>query len=471
MSLDDFLELGSDWLAENKIDFYRPYPWQAEFHAAGVSHPERLVLAGNRTGKTFCAAAETAYHLTGVYPDWWQGRRFDSPVLVWVGSVTNEASRDIVQKELIGDPVGTGAIPSHLMDGKPKYKQAGVQGVADTIKVKHVSGGSSTAVFKTYEQGWRKWQGAAPHVVWLDEEPSQKKEEKGIFSEALTRILTTKGIIYATLTPLLGMTELVRHFMNPPSDGIYLRTATWDNSPHLDPQETARMLKSYPDHERETRALGVPMMGEGKVFTVAEDKIRISPIEIPNHWARICGIDFGSAGSGGHPSAAAWMAWDRDGDVIYVYDCYRVREETTAYLAEAIKGRGQWIPCSWPHDGLKTGPNSGLALWKHYRQHGVKMLSLSARYDNEKGGGQDTEPIVVEVLERMMTGRFKVFSHLDVWFEEFRNYHRDGGRIVAVNEDVLKATFYGVMMRRYAIPKYLPMPKQAKTGPIVTAPF
>ena len=95
-------------------------------------------------------------------------------------------------------------------------------------------------------------------------------------------------------------------------------------------------------------------------------------------------------------------------------------------------------------------------LADHYRGHQVNMLSKSARYprvagEEEKGGPQPVEPIIDEVLERMVTGRFKVFSNLSDWFEEKRSYHRKDGRIVDRRDDILKATFYAVMMKRYAV--------------------
>lgn len=434
-------------IAETRLEDYEPYPWQKEFHDAGKDYPERMLMAANRVGKTESASAEVAYHLTGEYPDWWDGKRFDHPVLVWAGSVSNEASRDIVQKALIGgtgDAMGTGWIPKSKIVGKPAMRQAGVSDVVDTVKIRHRLGGASTLVTKTYEQGWRKWQGTAPHVVWLDEEP----EEYRIFTESQTRVLTSKGIIMVTFTPLLGETDLVRYFASA-KPGTYLKSATWDDAPHLSQDDKERLRNAYPDHEQESRTLGIPMMGEGKVFTVAESEIKCDPFEFPPHFVHICGIDFGID----HPAAAAWMAWDRDRDIIYVYDCYRRKDETAVYHASAIKTRGDWIPVAWPHDGMNREKSGGVTLADQYRDHGVNMLSMSARYDKDVGGGQPQEPIILDILERMKTGRFKVFSNLNLWFEEFRSYHRKDGRLVSVRDDILKATFYACMMRRYATPK------------------
>ena len=54
---------------ENKLAYYRPYPKQREFHAAGANHRERLLMAGNQTGKTLASAMSRHArngHLPGV---------------------------------------------------------------------------------------------------------------------------------------------------------------------------------------------------------------------------------------------------------------------------------------------------------------------------------------------------------------------------------------------------------------------
>lgn len=367
------------------------------------------------------------------------GRRFDGPISVWTGADTNEASRDIIQKALLGDPHGTGWVPQDSII-KVSWRQAGVSEVVDKIKIRHSSGGTSTITLKTYEQGRKKWQGTAQHIVWLDEECPMD-----IFTEALTRTLDTKGMVLETFTPLLGETDVVEHFTKGGA-GIYLQNVTWDDAPHLDAEEKLRMLNSYPVWERDARTKGVPMLGSGVVYTIGDDDIKIEPFDIPSHYARVCGVDFGI----GHPAALVWLAWDRDSDIIYLYDAWKQKDQVTLIIAEAIKKRGQWIPVAWPHDGLKRDPGTSRALYKDYRDHGCTMMKLSARYEDAKGGRQDIEPSVIEILERMKTGRFKVFSHLAEWFEEKRMYHRKDGKIVDVKDDLMSATRYAVMMKRKA---------------------
>ena len=207
--------------SRDQLATYRPYSKQAAFHAAGAQARERLFMAGNQLGKTKAGGSEWAMHLTGLYPDWWAGRRFDRPVRFWAAGVTAESTRDNPQRVLLGPPQqkeqwGSGAIPARCI-----LATAAARGVADgvdSIVVRHVSGGASTLLFKSYEKGREKWQGETLDGVWFDEEPPLD-----IYTEGLTRTNATDGIVIVTFTPLLGMSEVVRMFL---SDEVVLMHAS-----------------------------------------------------------------------------------------------------------------------------------------------------------------------------------------------------------------------------------------------------
>jgi phage terminase large subunit-like protein len=195
---------------------YKAYPKQAAFHAAGVDHRERLLMAANQVGKTYCGAAEASIHLTGKYPDWWVGRRWDRPVRAWAGSETWDVTRDGVQRLLVGEPKdetrwGTGLIPHEcLLDWG---RRLGAPDALDNVIVKHVSGENSTLGFKSFDQGRTKWQGETLDFVWFDEEPPQD-----VYVEGLTRTNATGGMVYLTFTPLKGISDVVFSFINECGD-------------------------------------------------------------------------------------------------------------------------------------------------------------------------------------------------------------------------------------------------------------
>jgi hypothetical protein len=195
-------------------------------------------------------------------------------------------------------------------------------------------------------------------------------------------------------------------------------------------------------------------MGSGRVFPVEEGAFSEGRIEIPHYWPRIAALDFGWD----HPTAVVWLAWDRDNDVIHLYDCYRVRQESVLIHAEAIKARGAWIPVAWPHDGRnETAQAQGVSLSAQYRKRGVNMTRDAATWPD---GSNGVEAGIMDMLDRMQTGRLRVASHLSDWWEEFRIYHREDGKLVKKGDDLMSATRYALMMLRKAdvmpstLPKY-----------------
>lgn len=235
----------------------------------------------------------------------------------------------------------------------------------------------------------------------------------------------------------------------------HVTVMTIDDAEHYTEAERAAIIAGYPEHEREARAKGVPTMGSGRVFPVSEDKIKIDPFELPDHWARINGLDFGWD----HPFGAVQLVHDRDSDCIYVVKTYRERESTPVIHSAAIKPWGEWVPCAWPHDGMQHDKGSGNQLAILYKEQGLNMLADHATHEE---GGYGVEAGVMDMLDRMQTGRLKVFSNLADWFEEFRLYHRKNGIIVKLRDDLMSATRIGLMMLREA--KTRPKPRKINYG-------
>ena len=227
---------------------------------------------------------------------------------------------------------------------------------------------------------------------------------------------------------------------------------TIGDAEHYSADERAAIVATYPAHERKARAEGIPMLGSGRVFPVDEEAIRVRAFEVPAGWAQIGGLDFGWD----HPTAAVRLAWDRDADCIYVTASYGVREATPILHAAALKPWGSWLPWAWPHDGLQHDKGSGAALAQQYRDQGLALLPEKASFEE---GGNGVEAGIAEILDRMLSGRWKVFDHLEDWFAEFRLYHRQDGLIVKAQDDRLSASRYAMMMRRYAV--VAPGPREA----------
>ncbi len=413
------------------------YPKHMQFFAAGAKFRERLFLAANRVGKTEGAGGlELTYHLTGLYPKWWNGKRFDRPINAWVAGNSAKTTRDIIQVKLFGskDAIGSGLIPADNINGKPTAK-AGVPDAFDTALIKHSSGGLSQLQFKSFDQGRTAFEGTEKDIIWLDEECPMD-----IYTECLLRTSDTtgtgsaNGMLILTFTPLMGMSDTVLAFLpngeiTERSEGSkFVMMASWDDVPHLTAETKAELLLSIPPFQRDARSKGIPQLGAGAIYPVPETDIVVPDFQIPDHWPKGFGMDVGW-----NRTAAGWYAWNRENDIIYRFgEHYRGQAEPSIHAA-AIKARGAWIPGVIDPASRGRSQHDGQQLIQQYKDLGLNIDVA----DNGVESG------IYKVWERMSTGRFKVFASCQNWLSEFRLYRRDEkGKIVKVNDHAMDEMRY-----------------------------
>ncbi len=429
-------------LSDRAIVRYKPYEKQKAFHQASQYYHERLLMAGNQLGKTFAGAFEMACHAMGVYPSWWEGVKYERPVRCWVAGVTNKKTRDVVQLKLVGErgKFGKGSmIPAEAIAGDPVMNR-GVPGLIDYMRVKHRSGGESWIGFMSYEMSVDVWQSDSLDMIWFDEEPPAAH-----YDEGLARTTATGGHTYLTFTPLHGMSDVVRRFYpRPTTTDRWMTRMEIEDADHIPEEHRKRIIDRYPAHQREARARGIPLLGSGAVYETPESIIEYERHQLPEEYPRIVGLDLGG---GDHPTAAVWMAYDRDSDSCWIYDCYKVRDPRIAVHADAIMARGKTIPVAWPHDAHQHSRESGQTYKDLYKKKGLNMCHHHAQFESGENG---VEGAIAVTQDRLASGRLKVAKHLVDWWDEYRTYHRDNGKVVAENDDLMKATHYALMMLRYA---------------------
>lgn len=403
------------------------YAKHVEFFAAGANFKERLFRAANRVGKSEAGAYEVTVHLTGQYPHWWTGKRFKRPVNILVAGESGKLVRDSIQMKLLGPPsdIGIGTVPYDcIIERRPK---AGIPDAIDTVQVRHISGGNSQLQFQSFDQGREAFQATERDVVWFDEEPPLD-----VYTEGLTRTMTTKGIVITTFTPLKGMSETVQFLDKKFKEGdISLVTASWADAPHLSEEDQAEMLKAYPPHQRDARTKGIPQLGSGAIYPVPETDIIIAPFAIPYHWRKVYGMDVGW-----NRTAVVWGTIDDDSDVLYIYsEHYRGQAEPSVH-ADAVKARGEWMPGVIDPAARGRAQKDGEQLLQNYQDLGLKVSV--AKNGVESG--------IFEVYQRLSQGRLKVFTSCQNWLDEFRVYRRDDkGKVVKENDHLMDATRYLVM--------------------------
>jgi len=263
----------ADDMQYNQLRYFRPFEHQSRFFATGASD-RRGILAANRIGKTVSTCSETAMHLTGQYPEWWTGRRFDKPITAMVAGEGWSQVALVLQAELLGtndvkirEQLGTGFIPRNTIV-QDTMRSDGPNCIG--VEILHRSGSNSYLLFANYTQEVRQMQGFKLNLAVFDEQPPDD-----FFSEIVTRTATTQGQVLCSFTPLKGLNGLVSKFWNHEEGYEHIRVS-WDDVPEYDPwgepfllNSTRRQLeRDYLPHERDARRHGVPVMGKGAVFQI-----------------------------------------------------------------------------------------------------------------------------------------------------------------------------------------------------------
>src|SRR5580693_9755366 len=108
---------------EDKLFFrnYKPYDKQRLFHSLGYAAQERLLLGGNRSGKTYSGSTEVCMHVTGIYPEDWNGYKYVYAPNVWVVGVSNkEVKATLLKMYIEGSGLNDPLIAPHLIVSQNK---------------------------------------------------------------------------------------------------------------------------------------------------------------------------------------------------------------------------------------------------------------------------------------------------------------------------------------------------------------
>jgi phage terminase large subunit-like protein len=419
----------------NKITTYYPdegplrrelYQKHLEIFAAGKTDHVRCAMGANRTGKSEgIGCYEMALHLTGRYPEWWDGLRFDRPIFGLSLAKEPKLLRRAIQRKLFGGrDFGSGLIPKDCLDKSQIRNWPNGGGAYEYAPVKHVSGGWSELFFGTYEQGREAFESMEVDFAHEDEEAPL-----AIHEEVVMRTMTTNGQVLLTYTPIKGMTDLTTKIWNEKDSenpSVRMVNITWNDVPHLTQEQIDRMYAGMVPWLRDARARGIPASGVGRIYPVDEKDFVVKPFPIPDHFRRVFAID-----CGWHMTAVIWGAYDKDNDVVYLYTEHYKGEAEVPIHASAIKARGIWIP--GVGDVAGKSQMTGEKFQELYKKEGVPI-----RLPNK-----EVEAGLMNVLTRLTTGRLKVFSTCENWLKEFRNYSYDEKQnVIKVNDHLMDATRY-----------------------------
>lgn len=415
------------------------YPKHVEFLNGGSKYPERLFCAANQVGKTTTILEEGILHATGLYPHWWEGKRFKRPNVGIFGAESWEHMRTGIQAKLFTGAdrgymeKGTGLIPKKIYDRCQFTAKGNVTGVVSEMLIPHVSGGMSKIIFRTYDRQ-EAWESMTLNWCMLDEEPPRE-----IYTEAAMRIVKNDGTIAIGFTPDSGLTATVLHFFKNgqfsagAEDGKLITMVGWDDVPHITEKAKRELIKTIPEHLIDCKTKGLPYAGVGKVFQMKLDNFLVDPFEIPDYYERCYAVDPGVSNA-----AVLWGAIDPQNDTMYVTDEFLGHNMTIYTVTDVIRSHGKWIPGVMdPFYGPQASRVDATKIIDLYKDTGLDIELCDRKGTDYKEGGIETIKVA------LITGKLKIFRTCQNLYNQLNLYHRTStGKTGNTPDDLVDALRY-----------------------------
>ncbi len=457
LQMQDLVIAVAEDMKYNALKYFRPFEHQKLFFSTTTDR--RGILAANRIGKTVSTCYETAYHLTGLYPEWWTGKRFDRPITVMVAGEGWSQVALVLQNELLGSPdvklrdqIGTGAIPrDRIMTDTMRSDGANCIGV----EIKHRTGAMSYLLFANYTQEVRQLQGFKLNLAVFDEQPPDD-----FFSEIVTRTATTQGMVMCSFTPLKGLNGLVSKFWNREQGYDYVRVS-WDDVPEHDPWGEPFLLQStrdqlardYLPHEREARMQGKPIQGKGAVFSIREwptYKTGDHDFRLMPNIQRIIALDLGLVND---KTVISLMYWDPIERTAWLHRQIVVQgiEEAvpTQYVNHLLRPEVFGTPIVLPADASTPGryTMSANSIRELFEQYELNVMSKpimnppdsQGRVTNHKSYG------INQMRQMLEVGSLMVNENCTHFLNEARNYYVDTQGRFCDPHDCIYSARYAVL--------------------------
>jgi len=442
----------------NQLKYFRPFEHQKTFFKTG-SADRRGILAANRVGKTVSTCYETAMHLTGIYPEWWEGYRFTTAITAMVAGEGWSQVALVLQNELLGtqdvkitENLGTGAIPRSCIV-TDTMRNDGANNIG--CEIRHISGSNSYLLFANYTQEVRQLQGFKLNLAVFDEQPPDD-----FFSEIVTRTATTQGKVLCSFTPLKGLNGLVSKFWNKEEGYEYIRVS-WDDVPEYSPwgepfllKETRRQLeRDYLPHEREARIAGRPVMGKGAVFQLSNWPTyktgEIDFTRMPNIH-RVIALDLGLVNDKTVITLMYWEPYERTAYLHRQIVVQGIEEAVpTQYVNHLLRPEVFGTPIVLPADANTSGryTMSSSSLRELFEQYELNVYERAimnppdqqGRVTNHKSYG------INQMRQMLEVGSLMVNENCTHFLSEATNYYVDERGRFSDPDDCIDSARYALM--------------------------
>lgn len=290
------------------LQCYEPQPKQLEFHQA--ANKIRAFFGANQSGKTYAGSAETAFHVTGEYPDWYpKEHRFKGPIKWRV--LVKDFPKSV--GEVVG-PALLRTIPARCIKEIKKNSQG--------FLAKIILHNRSSVDFVTHDMDTQSLEGWQGHGLWADEPPPRDK-----WIACMRGLIMMKGRAHITCTPLDEPWLYDDVYTNPDCFSICINIS---ENKYLSKDEIDKFSSMLNEDEKEARLHGKFMHLSGLTYKEFDSNIHIKDA-LPE-------------------DAKTWPRWQ-------IVDPHTRKPFAVIYGTIDPMGR-KWIYDEWPKDKFHTMRNS-----------------------------------------------------------------------------------------------------------------
>lgn len=448
------------------IQGYRAHDKQVAFHTS--KKKGKMMMGGNRAGKTVSGGCETVMRLTGIHEftdihgNVYKLDHLPKPPVKGRGvSVDNDRGLKLIMLPEI----------KRWMPSKFLINNSWDDSYSKTDKILTLTNESSME-FMTYEQDVDKFGGTSRHFVWMDEEPPLD-----IFEECLTRLIDTDGDWYITMTPLEEMSWTYNTLYLPGLNGkidIDIVAADTYENPHIKQEAFERLTVTMSDESKLTRKSGTYISHTGLIYgesfkhsrNVCPDIVPTDrwPILLSADWSHFQMMDHGYT----NYTAILFAAYNADGKII-IYDEIYQNKMLVSELAELWKQRrtalGITTQYSVGDPAIKAkDPIKGSSIQSEYGKYGI-YIAL---------GNNDVQSGIALVQRMFREQQLIITSRCGNLLNELSQYRwdrhltkardRKNNKEVPVkkNDHAMDALRYGIMSR----PKHFSEEKERELPPV-----
>lgn len=295
---------------DDPLKYAKRHPKQIEAYMARQAI--RALFWGNRVGKTEWGAMEVSEYATGRHDH----REVLPPFQIWAACPSYDVQKDTTQPKLL----------RYLPEKEIKTKTWLRKGVLKEIELKN----GVTIVFKSYEQGREKFQGAGVRLIWFDEEPPHD-----IWEECFVRVEAGQQLdVILTMTAIKGMTWVYDEiYLATGNEDLFVSEAGWDDNPWLTEKQKEQMSRGLSASALKVRREGKFVKRVGLICSWWERSKHVRHYDtLDRSWTWYEMLD----GGFGDPACYLLIGVDHHNNV-HIVDGFRERELLTAQIKERRK--------------------------------------------------------------------------------------------------------------------------------------